>query len=194
MRKVHLCTFIGGYYMNDYAAKLAEHECEHVKETVQVTSLIGDPAYADSRRELNKRNAEMARFKATVAIDPATGRAADIDTFVVMCHNIVDLPHGAMALSYSLSEILEIAKNSGYPQEDRQAIVEAFNYVHQKGHVDNSTSNQLYVAAHMLRCVDNPEPSGKVKLGSPSRDAKTSTTYYKPNGPRHFKPTPLKKQ
>ena len=147
--------------MDNYATKLAEHECERIGETVKVASLIGRPAYADSRRELNKRNAEMARFKATVAIDPATGRAANIDTFVAMCHNIVDLPHSAMALSYSLSEILEIAKNSGYPQEDRQAIVEAFNYVHQKGHVGNSTSNQLYMAAHMLRRIDNPEPSEK---------------------------------
>lgn len=147
--------------MNDYAAKLAEHECEHIKETVQVTSLIGDPAYAVSRRELNERNAEMARFKATVAIDPATDRAADIDTFVAICHNIVDLPHSEMALSNSLFEILEIAKKVDYPTKDRQEIISAFDYVHQKGHVNNSTSNQLYMAAHMLRRIDNPEPSKK---------------------------------
>ncbi len=147
--------------MDNYATKLAEHECERIGETVKVTSLIGCPAYADSRHELNKRNAEMARFKATIAIDPATGRAADIDTFVAMCHNIVDLPHSEIALSNSLFEILEITKKVDYPTKDRQEIIKAFNYVHQKGHVDNSTSNQLYMAAHMLRRIDNPEPSEK---------------------------------
>lgn len=147
--------------MDNYATKLAEHEYERIGETVKVTPLIGRPAYADNRRELNERNAEMARFKATVAIDPATGRAADINTFVAMCHNIVDLPHSAMALSYSLFEILEIAKDPGYPKKDRQTIISAFDYVHQKDHIDNSTSNQLYMAAHMLRRVDNPEPSEK---------------------------------
>lgn len=182
--------------MSNYADKLAERERKHIRETVTVTSLIGRPAHEDSRRELDERNAEMARLKAAVAINPNTGRATDIDAFVAMCHKIVDLPYSAMALNYSLFDILEVTKNSDYPQEDRQAIVEAFNYVRQKGHIDNCTSNQLYLAMHSLRCVDHPDPQAESYFSGNNPlfpDTRTSTTYSAPKGPRHFKPSPLKK-
>ena len=180
------------YY--DYATKLAEHECGHIRKTVTVTSLIGDLAHEDSQRELNERNAEMARLKATVAINPSTGRATDIDAFVAMCHKIVDLPHSATALICSLSDILEVTKSSDYPQEDRWAIVEAFNYVRQKGHIDSCAGNQLYLAMHLLRCVDHPDPQANFSGNNPLfQDTRTSTTYSALKGPRHFKPSPLKK-
>ena len=182
--------------MSYYATKLAEHECGRIRKTVTVTSLIGDLAHEDSQRELNERNAEMARLKAAVAINPSTSRATDIDAFVAMCHKIVDLPHSATALIYSLSDILEVTKSSDYPQEDRQAIVEAFNYVRQKGHIDSCAGNQLYLAMHLLRYVDHPDPQAESYFSDNNplfQDTRSGSTYHAPKGPRHFRPSPLKK-
>ena len=182
--------------MSEYATKLAERECKHIRETVKVTPLIGRAAYEDQQRELDERNAEMARLKAAVAINPITGRATDLDAFVAMCRKIVDLPYSPIALSYSLFDIMEIVKKPDYPMEDRQAIADVFNYVYQKGHIDNCACSQLYGACHTLHRVDHPDPPGTDHFSGNNpliQDRRDHATHHAPKGPRHFKPTPLKK-
>ena len=168
--------------MSNYADKLADRERKHIRETVTVTSLIGRPAHEDSRRELDERNAEMVRLKAAVAINPITGRAANIDAFVAMCNKIVDALRSAHAARYSSLSISSRSPRSLTTRRTtaRLSLRHSGTYAC-NGHVDNCAANQLYLAMHF---------SGNNPLFP---DTRTSTTYSAPKGPRHFKPSPLKK-
>jgi hypothetical protein len=49
---------------------------------------------------------------------------------------------------------------------------------------------------HSLRCVDHPDPQAESYFSGNNPlfpDTRNSTTYSAPKGPRHFKPSPLKK-
>jgi hypothetical protein len=184
--------------MSEYYQILYNREREHIRKTVKITSLTGKAAIEDRDRQHAELYTEVANFKKAVAINPITGRAANIDAFVAMCNDIVDVPRSAQPLGTVIFEIVETAKSHDYPKDDRQTIVAAFRHVRLNGHVDNCTANQLYQAEHTLNCVDYPEPNPSSYRPDDSTYDGSITVWpdrhrpLPPKGPRHFKPSPAR--
>ena len=178
--------------MSKYYQELCDRECAHIRGTVKFTSLTGEAAIKDRDRQQAEFFTEVANFKKAVAINPFTGRAANIDAFVAICNDIVDAPRSALSLGTAILEIVKIAKSHDYPKDDRQAIVAAFRHVWLHGHdVDNCTANQLYKAAYRLNCVDHPEPDpSSYRPDDLTYDGSVTTwpdRHLPPKGPRHIK-------
>ena len=184
--------------MSEYYQILYNREREHIRKTVKITSLMGKAAIEDRDRQHAEFYTEVADFKKAVAINPTTGRAANIDAFVAMCNDIVDVPRSAQPLGTVIFEIVETAKSHDYPKDDRQTIVATFRHVRLHGHVDNCTANQLYQAEHTLNCVDYPEPNPSSYRPDDSTYDGSITVWpdrhrpLPPKGPRHFKPSPAR--
>ncbi|MBO4854814.1 hypothetical protein J5500_00200 [Candidatus Saccharibacteria bacterium] len=184
--------------MSTYYQTLLERELEHIRKTVKITSLTGKAAVEDRDRRQAEFYAEVADFKKALAINPTTGRATDIDAFVAMCNDIVDVPRSALPLGTIIFEIVETVKSHDYPKDDRQTIVATFRHVRLHGHVDNCTANQLYKAEYTLNRVDNPELNPNSYLpDNPTYDGSLTVwpdrhRSLPPKGPRHFKPSPVR--
>ena len=184
--------------MSTYYQTLFGRECEHICNTVKITSLMGKAAVEDRDRRQAEFCTEVADFKKAVAINPITGRAANIDAFVAMCNDIVDVPRSALPLGTVIFEIVDIAKSHDYPKDDRQTIIATFRRVRLHGHVDNCAANQLYIAEHTLNCVDHPEPNPSYRPYDLTYEGSMTMWPNRhrplpPKGPRHFKPSPPKK-
>ena len=137
--------------MNSYYQKLVEEECRHIRETVKIKVLTGAEAVADSDRVNRERQRRKMMFKDAVTVNPETGRATDMPAFIKGAHDIVDIPCSMRPLDDALFEIVELAKVKDYPEEDRQTIIDTFEWLRMNGRLDGCSDNQLYRAAHTLR-------------------------------------------
>ncbi len=146
--------------MDSYYQKLVDQEIERIrkrtvitvyeghtittlKDGVKTSVTVPESAIEAATRENTERNALARKLEQSVAVDPATGRAHDLDFLAQHCRDIYVLPTSPRAIEIAIHVIGDSIGASNYPNEDRERVINILTDLRMHGHFDTCFHNQV---------------------------------------------------
>lgn len=146
--------------MNSYYQTLVDQEIQRIHDMTTITAyqghtvttlhqgkktttVVAESAAEASNRENAARRALSKQLEESIAVDPNTGHARNLDFLAQHCRDIYELPSSPRPLEIALFNISSTISVSSYPAEDLQRIIDILNDFTRHARIDVCMRNEI---------------------------------------------------